>query len=76
VIVLLITGQFEHRMPALEVMTRHKTGRFKLRQNPVNRCQTNVFALLNQQLVYIFGAKVISLTGTLQNLVDLDPWAG
>ena len=37
VVMMLTAIQLEHRMAALKVMPRHQTGRFKLRQHPINR---------------------------------------
>ena len=41
VVVVLATGQFEHRMPGLEIVTNHQAGAFKLGENTIDGGQTH-----------------------------------
>ncbi len=72
VVVMTPLIQLEYRMPALEVMPEHQSGRLKLGQYPIDRGKPDILAGLQQRLVDILGTEVARL-GMLQNIEDFDP---
>ena len=75
VVVVILMSQLEHGFSPFEVMTGDNTGIIKLVEHPIDGSQTNLLALLQQQLVELFGADVLAFRG-LQVFEDLDPWRG
>ena len=58
VVVVHAFVQFEDRRAALEMMPRHEPRRFELRQNPVNRRESDVLVEFEQPAINILGAHV------------------
>jgi len=56
VVVVILMSQLEHGFAPFEVMTGDDTGIIKLVEHPIDGSQTNLLALLQQQLVELFGA--------------------
>jgi len=54
VVVVIGTGQLEHRPVSFKLQAPDQTSLFALGHNPVNGCNTDIISLLQQQSVYIF----------------------
>jgi hypothetical protein len=71
-VVVLHGAEFEHGMPAFEVMAHHQSGRFELGQHAVDGGQPHIFVGFDQGLVNVLGTEMARL-GILQQLQNLDP---
>ena len=58
-VVMTTAVELEDRMPALEIMSFHQTGRLELGQHPVDRGQADVLPGFQEQLVDIFRADMM-----------------
>ena len=58
VVVVHAFVQFEDGRAALEMMTRHEARRFELRQNPVDRGESDVLVEFEQPAIDVFGTHV------------------
>ena len=58
VIMMPALVQFENRPAALEIVPGNKAGMFELRQDPIYRCEPNVFTGLYQLAINIFGGQM------------------
>lgn len=73
VVVVLATLQFEHRVPAFEVMTDHEPGGLELGEDPVDRREADLFVRFKQCLVDVFRAHVTSVAA-FKDFEDLQAW--
>jgi len=65
--------EFEDRMATFKMVSGHQTRRLELGKHSVDRRQTDVFALIQQRLVDIFGAHVAVGLVALQEFQDFHP---
>ena len=75
VIVVLAIVEFEDRVATFEIVAGNQTGRLKLGQDPVDRCQSDVVTRPEQILVDILGAHM-TLLRPFKNLENLEPRQG
>lgn len=75
-VMVLVLGQLEQGMTAIEIMTNHQSSRFELRQDAIDGGQTHVFAGIQQGFVDIFGTEMVLTRGILQDLQDLNAGQG
>lgn len=75
VIVVVTLIHLENRVAAFEMMTGHEAGGLELGQYAIDRGQAHVLALIQQGLVDIFRAQMMS-RGTFQDLQDLNAREG
>ena len=64
--------ELEYGLAAFEVVPADQASRLELRQHPVNRGQTDLFAVVQQHLVDVFGADM-TVVALLQQRQDLYP---
>ena len=74
-VVVTAAVEFEYRMTALEIVPLHQSRRFELSQHPVNGCQADLLASLQQQTIDVFRTQV-AVAATLQNPQNLDSGNG
>lgn len=53
--------QLEHGFSAFKIVAHQDAGEFELREDAINRGQTDILAAGNQQLEHIFRAQVVVL---------------
>ena len=77
VVVVIVTRQLKYRMARLKIMALNQTGRLKLRQDAIDRCQSNVIPSISQTLIDIFGTQMGTLIRRLtQDRQNIEAWQG
>jgi hypothetical protein len=71
VVVVFLGRQLKHGLAAFEVVTGHDAGIIKLVQNAIDGRQTNLFTMIDQSFIEVFGTGVLAFR-LLQDLEDLD----
>ena len=72
-VVVLALVEFEHCLAALEIAATQNPGLFKLGENPIDRGQANIGALIQQHPKYVLRAHM-PLGAFLKNLQNLQSW--
>ena len=75
VIMVFLMGEFEDRFAAFKMVAGNDPGIIKLVKDPVHSCQTDLFSLIEQLLVQLFGTDVLAFR-CLKVLKDLDARGG
>ena len=73
-VVVLAAHQFEHRMPALEVVPLHEPRLLELREHAIDRGKAHIVTGLEERALDVFSAHVLALFRTgLEDLENLQP---
>lgn len=75
-IVVFFLGNFEQRMPTIEIMANHQARRLELSQDAIDRRQTDIFTGIQQRLIDIFGTEVVLTWSIFQDLQDFNARQG
>ncbi len=70
VIVMMAAFQLEHGMAAFEMVAGNQAGSLELREHPIDRGQTDVFAAIHQAPIDFFSRQMTGRT-VLKHLDDL-----
>jgi len=71
-VMVMTAVEFEHRLPALEMVSFSQPGIDELGKDPIDGRKPNLLAPLQQRFIYIFGGHVPRFGG-FQDLEDLYP---
>ena len=75
VIVVITRIQFKNRLSAIKMMPGYQPGCFKLRQDPINRRQSDIRISVQQSTINILCAHMM-LSGIFQYLQNFYTWQG
>ncbi len=76
VIVVLLLRQLEQCMTTIEIVADYQTSRLELGKHSINRGKADVFACIEQGLIYIFSTKMVLSRRVLEDLEYLDARQG